>query len=187
MYIINNSVLKMPNYLLCGYSQILTRNRNKPLIVLCCLLFSAQTLAQELQSWSVKIDDGAKRFKILKDFNNAAVLDKETQLVWERRPNHDFLKWEDAVIHCQNAAVGGRMGWRLPSMTELSSILDLSVANDFNKISFAPNHPFILTNLGFWSTDKYYEKPLAISLHYGGIGALDLKHGKEQAWCVRSS
>ncbi len=37
------------------------------------------------QSWDRVIPNGAKRFKVLEQFNQEAVLDVETGLVWHRR------------------------------------------------------------------------------------------------------
>jgi hypothetical protein len=59
-----------------------------------------------LKSWSRKINDATKRFEVLDSFNAEAVLDRETQLVWQREPQDqpfsssfetDFF---GAVRHC---------------------------------------------------------------------------------------
>jgi hypothetical protein len=159
------------------------------IVFVVCFMFSGLALAQDLQSWSVKIDDGAKRFQVLAAFNHEAVLDKETQLVWERTPDRDVVRWPDAVTHCQNAIIGGRLGWRLPSMAELSSLLDFSVIGDSNNIPLPLNHPFILKfNLGFWSNDPFDGKGALLIYfpNYGMVSIADFNH-RANAWCVRSS
>lgn len=37
-------------------------------------------------SWDRRIDNVTQRFKVLDEFNSEAVVDKETGVVWERRP-----------------------------------------------------------------------------------------------------
>ncbi len=76
-----------------------------------------------LQSWSKKIT-GKKRFEILSAFNDQAVLDKETGLVWERSPSIKPRTWYEAVGDCRSKNVGDRLGWRLPAIEELASLVD---------------------------------------------------------------
>ena len=55
------------------------------LIVLCgvALGVARDSEAAPLESWDDQINN-ATRFKVLPEFSNEAVLDKETQLVWQR-------------------------------------------------------------------------------------------------------
>jgi hypothetical protein len=41
---------------------------------------------ESLKSWSRRINDATERFEVLEKFKNEAVLDRETQLVWQREP-----------------------------------------------------------------------------------------------------
>lgn len=76
------------------------------------------------------------------DPNDDMVLDKDTGLIWAR--NADILDandiWIEMVRDCRrNVTLGGRLGWRLPTVEELSSLLDTS--------NYAPRlstgHPFV--------------------------------------------
>ena len=48
------------------------------------LWFAPSAGAAPLKSWDDKIPNATQRFKVLSEFGGSAVLDKETQLVWER-------------------------------------------------------------------------------------------------------
>src|SRR5689334_3074165 len=73
-------------------------------------------------SWSSKFTKG--RFTVLPLFNGEAVLDKETGLVWERQPDGNKHTWFESVERCYVVNHGDRQGWRLPTMEELSSLVD---------------------------------------------------------------
>ena len=65
------------------------------------------------------------RFIVLSNFGSAAVLDRETGLVWEKTPDlTTFYNWLDARVACTEKRVGGRRSWRVPSVHELASLLD---------------------------------------------------------------
>jgi hypothetical protein len=66
------------------------------------------------------------RFIVLSNMGSNAVLDRETGLVWEKSPNTN-TDWYNAQIRCNTLRTGGRLGWRMPTLQELASLVDPSV------------------------------------------------------------
>lgn len=64
----------------------------------------------------------SSRFKCVLD--NQAALDRETGLVWEKSPGPGLSAWPESLYACANKFLGGRYGWRLPTIEELASLLD---------------------------------------------------------------
>ena len=168
-------------------------------LTMCFLLAAAQAHAQ---TWSVQINNG-NRFRVLAQFGNAAVLDQETGLVWERTPSATQHQWQDeqlatAHIVCATKSVGNRYGWRLPTIQELASLGDT--------VNTEPNlptgHPFILDinqRIGtFWSATTAATVPINSPNHAWFLnfspdpGSLVLyainnsdKTADRFVWCVR--
>src|SRR5829696_9506620 len=73
---------------------------------------------------------GTKRFALVMPIDGLgaqAALDRETGLVWQRVPIEPrAFEWQVARNLCRTENTGARQGWRLPSVEELSSLLDLS-------------------------------------------------------------
>ncbi|GJQ22553.1 hypothetical protein BIY37_02880 [Candidatus Brocadia sapporoensis] len=146
---------------------------------------SGQTIraTKELQpAWSKKIKKASKRFQIVLD--GAGVLDKETGLVWEKSPDTEARTWADAVSYAYTKSVGGRKGWRLPTIEELSSLVDPTQ----NSPALPSDHPF--TNV---QSDSYWSSTTNVSLtsaawHVyfddGYVGDRDKAHDY-YVWCVR--
>ena len=98
-------------------------------------------------AWDQKLPPSA-RFMVLSLWGGAAVLDRETSLVWERAPSNN-KKWEDAQSYCNNRSVGNRMGWRLPTVQELASLVDPSVST---LLKLPMGHPFSnVQSTFYWS------------------------------------
>ena len=55
----------------------------------------------------------AQRFVLLAAFNNDAVRDNNTGLVWEESPQSAPATWNGARFMCINKNVGGQKGWPL--------------------------------------------------------------------------
>jgi hypothetical protein len=135
-------------------------------------------------TWSQKLP-AKGRFLVLPAFGGDAVLDKETGIVWETEPSTAFFTWFTAIIHCHTLNVGGRRGWRLPTIEELTSIMDPS------QPSFLPaGHPFTVLADGYWSSTSNAASAAnawVISLDDGSVGNGPGKSISLRAWCVRGA
>jgi hypothetical protein len=129
------------------------------------------------------------RFKVLPEFGNQAVLDKETGLVWERTPETP-APWGQARINCAALTLGNRQGWRLPSIHELGTLIDPSRAGIPQAgLALPQGHPFTNVNPTFhWTMTIDALHPGGVwilDVSTGGVGSLvDLFNGLP-FWCVR--
>jgi hypothetical protein len=98
-------------------------------------------------SWDQQLP-AAQRFIVLSNWNNDAVLDRETGLVWQRQPLTPTLDWATALENCRKTLIGNRRGWRLPSYEELTSLLDGTQSSP----ALPAGHPF----LGIGTTDQFW-------------------------------
>jgi hypothetical protein len=118
-----------------------------------------------------------------------AVLDKNTGLVWEQAPSTMSTNQTDATSYCINKNVGGTRGWRLPSVPELTSLIDPSLP-----APFVPASIFTGVYLGwYWSATSsdgtlgrawyvlFFDS--SVSSQFKGKGGPT--YGNFRAWCVR--
>jgi len=140
------------------------------------------------QSWDRVIPNGAKRFKVLKQFNEEAVLDAETGLVWQRSPSPNSLfDWGESAALCIGTAIGGRRGWRLPTAWELMTLKDPAQSNP----ALPDGHPFenvVEATLYWTSTASLSNQASALGLSFtsGGQGIITTaKTTDALRWCVR--
>jgi hypothetical protein len=153
-------------------------------------VFALPVAADPLSSWDAVIN-GPGRFRVLGGFNNAAVLDRETGLVWERSPDTGTRDWLGAHRFCIDRAVGNgnRKGWRLPTVQEIVSLVDPTR----DAPSLPAGHPFSNVQPDFyWSATTFGENP---ALAWGAGFENNLTEpgarftGKTApffVWCVRS-
>ena len=129
----------------------------------------------------------AQRFVILLTFTNDAVLDKETDLVWEKSPQTTSARWSVARRTCIEKSVGGQKGWRLPSLEELASLVDPSIAPP--GLALPPGHPFLtVQSTVYWSATRVDEDARGSwAVHFGlGGGATFINWAHSvPSWCVR--
>ena len=118
-----------------------------------------KTLDQIPPTWS-QILPASKRFEKLDACIGTCpipkpiwgVLDKETGLVWEKSPDTLLRNWTTATDYCYNKALGGRKGWRFPTVEELASLVDPSMTNP----ALPSGHPFInVQSDNYWSATTY--------------------------------
>ena len=141
-------------------------------------------------SWDQK-KAPANRFVVLTNWASAAVLDKETGLVWEQSPLTTLHPWDysagflpSALTQCMSRTTGGRKGWRLPSVHELASLMDPTKSNP----SLPTGHPFTnVQSADYWSaTTVATNRLFAWTVNFGlGTAYHHAEADTLHAWCVR--
>jgi len=84
--------------------------------------------------------------------NNGIVTDTSTRLEWQDKydDNNARVKhtnWIDAINYCEDLTLNSYTDWRLPSITELGSILDYSRQNPASNVIFE-----LINNGVFWTS-----------------------------------
>ena len=132
----------------------------------------------------------AERFVLV--MGGEAVLDKGTGLVWEQSPQLPLRSpestelWGNAALTCLRAKFGGVMGWRLPSIHELSSLIDHR--NSEGNIKLPVGHPFDNVQAEpYWSATAQSENPGKVWAMFLGTGLVfsNSKTASFHVWCVR--
>ena len=169
------------------------------LLILGTLAFASEPVGAQIfqdgtyyasPSWNQQIP-AATRFIVLTNWSNAAVLDRETGLVWERTPASGGSNWLNAMFFCRAQLVGNRRGWRLPSYEELTSLLDPTQSSP----ALPAGNPFV--GIGpssvFWtsSTDEGDDTAAWIvqiaSATTNSTATKDLPaNNSDRSWCVRT-
>jgi hypothetical protein len=119
------------------------------------------------------------------------VWDKETGLVWPRNASVGGAtqNWFDASTTARELKFANRIGWRLPTVEELSSLVDTRRANP----ALPTGHPFltIQTAAAYW-TSTNAEAPIPspgaawfVNLAVGAAGQLG-KGNQAFKWPVRA-
>lgn len=182
---------------------MINQNRIAAAIAAGCagLAVANAAAAVDLRDWGRKYNTAAERFVVLAQFNNEAVLDKETQLVWERSPYTNV--WDGTVTWtCGNRKVGGRMGWRVPTLAELTSLVAPSASGG---MALQPGHPFVIGQGNFAISKRFWTVSVYRLLPEGGYDRrmmvdFDWQSGRTEPvyeeepniltarfWCVRGA
>ena len=162
------------------------------------VLLAGQAVAQQGPSplapqWSQKLP-ATQRFDLV--FGGEAVLDKETGLVWQRLVwgAPPWWTWAGARTQCNVSLIGGRLGWHLPTVEQLTSLIDVSRADD--EIKLPVGHPFLNVQVGesdwYWTASPYpgtwgyYAIAVSFQKVYpANIQGWDVWSQQLHLWCVR--
>jgi hypothetical protein len=120
--------------------------------------------------------------------NMDLVLDSATGLVWQRRPLNSTGTWAEAQFGCVSlmTGTGYLMGWRLPQVEELTSLVDYSYGGNV----LPAGHPFMIGDgFTFWSATSDPRSPSkALFVDFSNrsqpVGSAS-KSSQMNAWCVR--
>ena len=138
----------------------------------------------QFTSWDKKIP-GSTRFKLVLD--GEAVLDRMTGLVWDKSPDTTTRDWFSARAHCYQREVGDRLGWRLPTIEELASLVDMEGDETGKKLP--KGHPFVgVASVRYWSSTTCVAilTTHARDVNFSdGLVVRDHKGWKCNVWCVR--
>jgi hypothetical protein len=146
-----------------------------------------------MPSWDQQLP-ASKRFVVLSNWidvvhplGGAAVLDKETGLVWEQSPSTLTFSWAFAQAECNFLTTGGRLAWRLPTVQELASLVDPGVPPPGPKLP--SGHPFsdVQSDI-YWSATTYDADTTAAWVVSFTDGSAEVRGGKSNdryVWCVR--
>ncbi|MDP9150922.1 MAG: DUF1566 domain-containing protein [Myxococcota bacterium] len=113
------------------------------------------------------------------------VLDRVTGLVWQQAVDPGTYNWSASGAYCQALALGGHHDWRLPSMIELVSIVDLSQAEPAirgDAFPSTPSSPFWSAQLDVTNSGLGWYVYFKNGGAYGGNDVVD----PQRVRCVRS-
>lgn len=148
----------------------------------CLMICAFETLAwaMDFESWDQMMPANERFVSVLSD---NAILDRETGAVWEKSPGTSTYVWANATIHCINKNVGGRKGWRLPSVDELASLVDPTNTSP----ALPSNHPFLnIQSSTYWSSTSGWDTSTAWWTRLSdGLVSGGPKTGSYYVWCVR--
>ena len=85
------------------------------------------------------------------DNGDATVTDNVTRLMWQQVVPTTQYKWYDAIDYCQTLILAGHDDWRLPSPTELYSIVDVGHSNPSINSTYFPATPVASTGQ-YWTS-----------------------------------
>ncbi|MBW2175160.1 MAG: DUF1566 domain-containing protein [Deltaproteobacteria bacterium] len=133
-------------------------------------------------AWSQKLP-ASERFVLVLD--GEAVLDRETGLVWEKSPGTSTTSFYDACYQCYQKEVGGRTGWRLPTIEELMSIVDRSNISP----ALPSGHPFSNVQQDFyWSTSNGNSAGQLYTVNFANGVVVGWPNSNNYYWwCVRGA
>ena len=126
-------------------------------------------------------EESASRFTLV--LNGEAVKDSASGLVWEREPDYIFDVWDRSVARCATKTVGGRQGWRAPSIDEIKTLVDPEQQDP----SLPAGHPFRNIKSGIYWTATPHPKDDIVAWQqsfFSGQAVTDQKSGTRRLWCV---
>ncbi len=170
-------------------------NKHRVFVVAFALLALLQPGIVLSDPWDRHIDN-PNRFHVLAGFGGNAVLDRETDLVWERAPDTIQFEWLQAQALCNLKNVGNRKGWRLPTVQELASLVDPTVpspgptlpsGHPFQNIRVTPDPSVSPSASAYWSaTSSSVDSTAAWDVEFQtGVVANTSKSVFHYVWCVR--
>jgi hypothetical protein len=117
------------------------------------------------------------------DNSDGTILDRLTDLTWEKSISQTAVTWEDAILYCENLNLGKYTDWRLPNVKEIRSL------SDENKVQPSVNNTIFsgVTITKYWSSTSLPNqttKAWYLDNNFG-ITTYDVKTATHSVWAVR--
>ena len=103
------------------------------------------------------------------------VVDPHTGLTWQRNDDGIQRNWQEAVNYCQSLDLDNQQDWRLPSITELETIVSLTC---LNTPFIDPDSYFCINLTAFPNTHRDAAYWTATDLHPNNTGAWYVGFGR---------
>ena len=133
------------------------------------LYATGQTISQQAN------DDGAYLKGTVKTYTRGSdiVDDSALHIQWQDNNSNPFVNYSDAIVTCNNLSLSGYEDWRLPTIYELITIVDMSrasntvpaVNNTFQNIAFTQG-----LASAYWSSTEH-------KAVFGTVFNLNFSHG----------
>jgi len=88
-------------------------------------------------------------------YDNGAILDTKTNLIWAEKDNGSTLNWVFAKSYCESYRGGDFKDWRMPTQDELAGLYDEAIANKTDNERTAHLTKLIhLTSGSIWASES---------------------------------
>lgn len=98
---------------------------------------------------------------------NGTVTDSTTGLMWQQG-EAGWNIWTRSKSYCEGLSLGGQSGWRLPTITELTSLIDLKFRDPTIDTTYFPG----TVSSNYWSSTAYLGN-LCWTVYFGTLGSKD--------------
>lgn len=105
------------------------------------------------------------------------VTDTQTGLVWQQRVLYQPISYAKATSYVKSLDVGGHTDWRLPTLTELRTLVDTTHGNPSIDLYAFPDTP---ADEWYWTstiTEYDAEAAYVIDFYNGDTYSSDLEYG----------
>jgi hypothetical protein len=105
------------------------------------------------------------------DSGNGTITDRSTGLMWQKQGTTNKT-WEQALSYCEELSLGGFTDWRLPTIKEMRSLVDLNRSNPAINTTVFPDtvSSSYWSNTTFAGQDGDYNQNSAWAIIFSGGG-----------------